>query len=82
MVALTKRYGMNALNSPTLTDVCRMDRMTDFRNGITRILISSDLLGRGIDVPNLNLLVQYDIALNMDTYMRRVSFPAKMLFKH
>lgn len=35
--------------------------MTDFRSGNTRILITSDLLARGIDIQQISLVINYDI---------------------
>merc|ERR1719166_788759 len=39
----------------------RTQEMRFFRNGTTRVLISTDLLARGIDVPNVGMVVNYDL---------------------
>ena len=56
-------------------DLSQEDRnkiMTDFRNGTTRILISTDLLSRGIDVQQVSLVINYDIPHNIESYIHRI----------
>jgi len=50
----------------------RMDRMTSFRKGETRVLISTDLLARGIDVQQVSLVVNYELPNQMDNYIHRI----------
>jgi len=44
----------------------------DFRDGKTRILLTTDLLSRGIDIPDVNLVVNYDLPSNKETYIHRI----------
>ena len=44
----------------------------DFRNGETRILLTTDLLARGIDIPQVNLVINYDLPPNKETYIHRI----------
>ena len=44
----------------------------DFRDGKTRILLTTDLLARGIDIPQVNLVINYDIPSNKETYIHRI----------
>ena len=46
--------------------------MTEFRNGSSRILISTDLLSRGIDVQQVSLVINYDIPNNIESYIHRI----------
>ena len=50
----------------------RMDRMTSFRKGDTRVLISTDLLARGIDVQQVSLVINYELPMQMDNYIHRI----------
>lgn len=50
----------------------RMDRMTAFRKGDTRVLISTDLLARGIDVQQVSLVINYELPAQMDNYIHRI----------
>ena len=44
----------------------------DFRNSKTRLLLTTDLLARGIDIPQVNLVVNYDLPINKETYIHRI----------
>ena len=46
--------------------------MENFRQGNSRILISSDIIGRGIDVQGVNLVINYDIPQKKENYIHRV----------
>ena len=50
----------------------RSDVVKDFRDGKTRILITTDLLARGIDIPQVNLVLNYDLPPNKETYIHRI----------
>ena len=56
-------------------DLSQEDRnqiMSEFRNGTSRILISTDLLSRGIDVQQVSLVINYDIPNNIESYIHRI----------
>jgi translation initiation factor 4A len=46
--------------------------MREFRCGATRVLISTDLLGRGIDVQQVSLVVNFDMPDQMEQYLHRI----------
>ena len=50
----------------------RKKRMEDFRSGTVRILISTDLLARGIDVQQISLVVNYELPLQRENYVHRI----------
>jgi translation initiation factor 4A len=50
----------------------RMERMVAFRKGDARILISTDLLARGIDVQQVSLVINYELPTQMDNYIHRI----------
>ena len=50
----------------------RMTRMTSFRKGDTRVLISTDLLSRGIDVQQVSLVINYEMPIDMESYIHRI----------
>lgn len=50
----------------------RVSVMKAFRNGASRILISTDLLGRGIDVQQVNLVINYDLPTSASQYIHRI----------
>jgi len=47
-------------------------KMKEFRSGSSRILVTTDVLSRGIDVQNVSLVINYDVPLNWETYLHRV----------
>ena len=44
----------------------------DFREGNIRILITTDLLSRGIDISDVNMVINYDIPINKECYVHRI----------
>ena len=50
----------------------RRDIMDRFRTGDIRMLISTDLLCRGIDVQQVSLVINYDIPFRIENYIHRI----------
>jgi translation initiation factor 4A len=46
--------------------------MESFRNGSCRVLISTDLLARGIDIQQVSVVINYDIPNNIENYIHRI----------
>ena len=46
--------------------------MKQFRSGIYRVLISTDLLARGIDVQQVGYVINYDLPNDTDCYLHRI----------
>ena len=46
--------------------------MDDFRNGVSRVLISTDLLSRGIDIQQVSIVINYDVPQSVDNYIHRI----------
>jgi len=51
----------------------RIKRFDAFKSGEFRILLATDLLGRGIDIENVNLVINYDFPSSDDQYLHRVA---------
>lgn len=55
-----------------------MDQMTrdmimkEFRTGSTRVLITTDLLARGIDVQQVGLVINYELPQKKENYIHRI----------
>lgn len=45
--------------------------MKEFRSGSSRILITTDLLARGIDVQQVSLVINYDLPTSKENYIHR-----------
>lgn len=50
----------------------RKEVMENFRSGHSRILLSTDLLSRGIDVQQLSLVINFDLPKSKETYIHRI----------
>merc|ERR1712048_606701 len=46
--------------------------MRQFQSGSSRVLISTDLFARGIDVQQVSLVINYDLPQNVDNYLHRI----------
>ncbi|KRX84177.1 Eukaryotic initiation factor 4A, partial [Trichinella sp. T6] len=56
-------------------DMTQQDRdviMQQFRTGSSRVLISTDLLARGIDIQQVSIVINYDIPHNRENYIHRI----------
>ena len=46
--------------------------VAEFRSGATRVLITTDVFGRGIDVQQVSLVINYDLPSNRENYVHRI----------
>jgi len=46
--------------------------MEEFRTGSSRVLITTDLLARGIDVQQVSIVINYDLPRNKENYLHRI----------
>lgn len=61
--------------SATHGDMEQRDReaiLREFRSGATRVLITTDLLARGIDVQQVSMVINYDLPTNRENYIHRI----------
>jgi len=61
--------------SSTHGDISQQDRdviLNEFRTGSSRVLITTDLLARGIDVQQVSLVINYDLPRNLENYIHRI----------
>jgi len=50
----------------------RIDRYKQFKEFKKRIMVSTDLFGRGIDIERVNIVINYDMPEDSDSYLHRV----------
>lgn len=55
-----------------MTEQERKDNYSKFKNGACRVLITSDLFARGIDVQQVSIVINFDIPKNEHTYLHRI----------
>jgi ATP-dependent RNA helicase len=46
--------------------------MQEFRQGTSRVLITTDIWARGIDVQQVSLVINYDLPINRENYIHRI----------
>ena len=69
---LTNRdFSVSAFHSE-LSQVERDQLMKQFRTGQTRVLLSTDILCRGIDVQQVSIIFNYDIPIKKESYIHRI----------
>lgn len=67
----SKGYEVGTIHS----DLQQQERdrvMHDFRSGSSRVLVTTDLLARGIDVYQVSLVINFDIPREKETYIHRI----------
>lgn len=55
-----------------LEPAARESVMQGFRTGLSRVMVTTDLLARGIDVQQVSLVINYDFPKSEETYMHRI----------
>ena len=51
----------------------RLTRYSQFKNFQKRILVATNLFGRGMDIERVNIVFNYDMPEDSDTYLHRVA---------
>jgi ATP-dependent RNA helicase len=46
--------------------------MNEFLRGVTRVMVSTDLWARGLDVQQVSLVINYDLPGNRECYIHRI----------
>lgn len=55
----------------------REDVMLDFKNGKIKVLVATDIVARGIDIDDIELVVNYDVPHEAEDYVHRVGRTAR-----
>lgn len=50
----------------------RIATLNAFREGTSRILLATDIVGRGIDVQQVSLVINFDLPVQLEDYIHRV----------
>ena len=69
-------YSCQALHGD-MTQKTRDKVMTKFRNGNVNFLVATDVAARGLDITNLDFIINYDVAQNYDSYVHRIGRTAR-----
>ncbi|KAJ9608031.1 putative RNA helicase [Cladophialophora chaetospira] len=69
-------HSVTALHSE-LAQSQRNKNLSDFRSQKTRVLIATDVASRGLDIPEVNFVVNFDVPRNPTDYVHRVGRTAR-----
>ncbi|OQV16527.1 Spliceosome RNA helicase Ddx39b [Hypsibius exemplaris] len=57
----------------SMTQEDRLARYHQFKSFEKRLLVATDLFGRGMDIQNVNIVINYDCPIDTDTYLHRIA---------
>jgi ATP-dependent RNA helicase RhlE len=59
------------------SQAARIETLEQFRAGKTRVLIATDVAARGIDVEGITHVINYDLPVQIETYVHRIGRTAR-----
>lgn len=68
---VSKNFTVSSMHGKNTADE-RSNVMKEFRTGSSRVLISTDLLCRGIDIQQVSLVINFDMPLQKESYIHRI----------
>jgi len=71
-----KKYDIDGISSD-LDQAKREDVLMRFRSKQTRILVATDVLSRGIDIKDINLVINFDAPNDAEDYVHRIGRTAR-----
>ncbi|HLQ35416.1 MAG TPA: DEAD/DEAH box helicase [Chloroflexota bacterium] len=72
-----KGYSVAAIHGG-MSQAARQQSLNEFAAGKVRILIATNVASRGLDIPDVSHVVNYDMPEDLDTYVHRVGRTARM----
>ena len=64
-------YSVGSLHGD-MDQKARTDTLTDFRKGDIKILVASDVAARGLDIPDVSHVFNYDVPIHAEDYVHRI----------
>ena len=50
----------------------REEALRAFKRGVTPVMVATDVASRGLDIPNVTQVINYDLPTNIDDYVHRI----------
>lgn len=78
LALMLRNLGLNAISiSGQMTQEKRLGALNKFKAGECNILICTDVASRGLDIPSVDMVINYDIPSNSKDYIHRVGRTAR-----
>jgi ATP-dependent RNA helicase DBP3 len=71
-------YSVGALHGDMLQSA-RMAALEKFKDGRTGLLVATDVAARGLDIPNVSMVINYTFPLTIEDYVHRIGRTGKRL---
>lgn len=78
---LTRKDIANEVIHGNKSQNARTRALQRFKSGKSRVLLATDIVARGIDVKNLNLVINYDLPEQNEVYLHRMGRTGRAGFK-
>jgi ATP-dependent RNA helicase DBP3 len=69
-------YVVGALHGD-MSQPARMEALENFKNGTTTLLVATDVAARGLDIPNVGVVINYTFPLTVEDYVHRIGRTGK-----
>ena len=75
---ILRHLGFKAISiNGKMTQSNRIGALNKFKEGQRNILVATDVAGRGLDIPNVDLVINYDLPQQAKDYIHRVGRTAR-----
>lgn len=64
-------YSVGALHGD-MPQSARIETLDKFKNGTTGLMVATDVAARGLDIPNVGMVINYTFPLTIEDYIHRI----------